>query len=340
MMFFVIGTNHRHSPLEVRERLFFSKAKACEARSLFRRLPGVEASVILSTCNRAEIYVWCEDPSVAAERFSEAFAFLHGSRSEDLGPFLYVYEDAEAVRHLLRVACGLDSQTLGEPQILGQVERAVDDAVREGALCGQAEDFFRQAVLAARRIREVPGVPVGRSIAERAVNVAREYHGGLDGKCFLMIGTGKVMELFIPLIEERRIRAVFAANRNREKAEAWAAGTGGRAVSLECIGEVVPFADTIVSATSCPHVILKKEHLSHRERPLLVLDLAVPRDVESSVKGMPGVRLLDLDDLGAAAVDAARDDVRVRAAEESVFRESLFLWKILSGSEPEKALSR
>lgn len=338
MNFVVVGTSHKQAPIEVRERLAFTKKKAREALPVLAQVPGVKACVILSTCNRSEIYALCDGFLGSAEQIRDFFISFHGFSPESIGPFLYRREGKGAFHHLVRVSCGLDSQTFGEPQVLGQVKRALADAEERGCLNGAMKKVFSEAILGAERVRRQDGlIRPAPSIAERALQVVRDRSGGISGKLFLMIGTGKIMELWVPLLAAERARSFFIANRNHAKAEAWARTLGGGSGPLERIKELIPQADVIVSATSCSHIMIREKDLAMRKNGLVILDLAVPRDVDPSVKDLSGVMLFDLDDLGF--VPGRDHDAMIQKAERAAREETEILWSAWSGSEREKVLS-
>lgn len=336
MSFSVVGTNHRFSPLEVRERVSFSKKKLRESFRSLKETPGVNSFLILSTCNRSEVYLW-SDPDVDLQMI---FCGLHGIPEEDLTPFLYQYEGEEALRHLLRVLCGLDSQILGEPQIFGQARQAIRYAEESGALDLRAGHWISRAIRVAEKLRQETGRGFfSGTLADAAFECVRRNCPEFHNKKFLLVGTGKVMGLFIPLLARESVCPVIVSNRNHEVAEVWARELGGEAAHLEDLPALIPDSDIIISATSCPKTVLHQEHFCGHKKPVLVLDLAVPRDADASIKEVPGMRLFDLDDLGSTAVYSVPGD-RVDAAEQRVREECGELWKELSGSEQEKVLLR
>ena len=336
MSFCVVGTNHRFSPLEIREQFSFPKKKLREAFRSLKETPGIDAFWILSTCNRSEVYLW-SDRDMDLPRL---FFGLHEVPEETLSSFLYQYEEEEALRHFVRVTCGLDSQILGEPQIFGQVKQAALWAKEAGSLKPQAIDWISRAIGAAEKIRKetIEGA-FSKTLADAAFELIRRNCREYSRKKFLLVGTGKVMGLFIPLLAVESIRPVIVSNRNHEGAEVWARELGGKAAHLEDLPALIQGSDIIISATSCPKTVLHPEHFAGHSRTVLVLDLAVPRDAEASIKEVPGVKLFDLDDLGLAAVKNI-PGVWAEAAGRRVQEECESLWRELSGSEQEKVLSR
>lgn len=336
MSFFVVGTNHRFSSLEVREKFSFSRKKLREAFRSLKKTTGIDSFLILSTCNRSEIYLW-SDQDMDLRRI---FCGLHEISEEVFAPFLYQHEGAEALRHLLRVMSGLDSQILGEPQIFLQVRQAVRCAEESRALNLQAAYLISRSVVVAEKIRREMGEgSFSRTLADAAFELIQRNYPLFRNMKFLLVGTGKVMELFIPLLARECVRPVIVSNRNHEKAEEWAQMLGGEAGRLEDLLAWVSHAEIIISATSCPKTVLHQEHFRGHPKTALVLDLAVPRDADVSIKEIPGVKLFDLDDLGLSAVKNGSSDW-AHAAERIVCQECGELWKELSGLGQEKVLSR
>jgi glutamyl-tRNA reductase len=335
MRFTAIGTNHHFSPLEVRDRLSFSKKKLRETYRFLGAIPGIRSFWILSTCNRSEIYVWSQGELDLPKIFCEA----HGMSQEKPNPFLYIHKNQNALRHFVRVICGLDSQVVGESQILGQVRQAVRYSEEMGALDPFAKGFVLQAIKAAEKVRFETGAErFSGTVADAAFDLIRRNDPLVREKKFLLIGTGKIMGLFVPLLVCEGICPIIVSNRNHEKAVEWAQETGGTTASLEDLAGLIPETDIIISATSCPHAVLHKEHFRNQKKPVLVLDPAVPRDAEPAIKEITGVRLFDLDDLAFAGADD-RQKGWVKAAEIGVQEECEALWKELLRLEAEKAPS-
>ena len=336
MKFTVTGTNHRFSPLEIRERLSFSKKKKLETSRFLETVSGIQSFFILSTCNRSEIYLW-GDPD---RDIRGIFCGLHGISQETLTSFLYHYEGEQTLRHLLRVMCGLDSQILGESQIFEQVQQAVCRAEGSGGLDLQAVFCVSRAIAIAEKIRRrTDKGHFSETLADAAFGLIRRNRPSFHDEKFILVGTGKVMELFISLLAREGIRPVIVSNRNHDKAVEWARVLGGSAGRLEELPVLVPDSGVIISATSCPTTVLHREYFQGPLKSVLVLDLAVPRDVDASIKEVPGVRLFDLDDLGLTGVKNGLEDW-AESAEQRVQKECEVLWKELSGSGQEKVLLR
>ena len=299
-----VGLNHETSPLEVRDALVMNEAEVERAIQALRERGAAEA-LVLSTCNRTEVYARgaaIEDPlAFVAALFREIKGMdLTGKE----GRFLYTYREPESVRHFLRVACGLDSQVLGEPQITGQVKEALSVAARSGGSGPVIDRLLDAALRAAKRARSETAIGQGPvSSAYAAVGLAAKVMGSLAEKRLLVIGAGETAALAAVHFRDAGVTRIMVANRGRERAEAFAKAHGARVVSLEALPVVLPGADIVVSATASPGTIVREEMVRsamkiRKNRSLLFLDLAVPRDVDPQVARLPNVFLHDLDALG------------------------------------------
>jgi glutamyl-tRNA reductase len=300
-----VGLNHRTSPLEVRDALVMSEAEVERAIQALRERTGATEAMVLSTCNRTEVYARgaaIEDPPAFVA------ALLREIKGMDLtgkeGRFLYTYREPESVRHFLRVACGLDSQVLGETQITGQVKDALSVAARSGGTGPVIDRLLDTALRAAKRARSETAIGQGPvSSAYAAVGLAAKVMGSLADKRLLVIGAGEMAALAAVHFRDAGITQVIVANRSRERAEAFAKTHAARVVSLEALPVVLPGADIVVSATASPGTIVREEMVRtamriRKNRSLLFIDLAVPRDVDPHVARLTNVFLHDLDALG------------------------------------------
>jgi glutamyl-tRNA reductase len=303
---FCVGLNHETSPLEVRDALVMNEAEVERAIQALRERAGASEAMVLSTCNRTEVYARgaaVEDPSAFVAALLREIKGMDFSGAS--GRFLYTYREPESVRHLFRVACGLDSQVLGEPQITGQVKDALSLAARSGGGGPVIDRLLDAALRAAKRARSETAIGRGPvSNAYAAVGLATKVLGSLGDKRLLVIGAGEMAGLAAQHFRDAGVSQFMVANRSRERAEAFTAATGARVVSLEAIPVVLPGADIVVSATSSPGAIVREEWVRNamkirKNRSLLFLDLAVPRDVDPNVARLPNVFLHDLDALGA-----------------------------------------
>ena len=305
-----LGVSHHHAPLEVRERLFLEDGHSVELGAELAR-DGGEA-VVLSTCNRTEVYLAGGD----AERVREALERRSGL---ELGDVLATWEEAGAVEHLFRVSSGLDSLVPGEAQILGQVRQAYDAALTAGATGPLLNRLFEEALHTGKRVRtEARLAELPESVAASAVELARKTLDGLEGRRALLFGAGKMSEL-AALDLKARGAEVVVSSRTLESAEELAERVGGRAAAFDAVAVELPDADLVLSATRCPYPILHAEAVQPRTKPLVLVDVAVPRDLDPAIGQLDGCTLFDIDALGEGLVGREED---VREAEEIVAQES------------------
>jgi glutamyl-tRNA reductase len=300
MVFVVCGLNHKTAPLEVREK--FALSTAAQDR-LLSRIAGssfaVQEAVILSTCNRTEMYCETHDPEgilswLVKEQNIPEQMFL---------PYFYSYQGYQGIRHILRVASGLDSMMIGEPQILGQMKQAYQQACKAGSIQGTLRSVFHYIFNASKRIRSQSGIgnnPV--SIAFAAAQLIGKFFADFTNLSIFLIGSGEISSLVAKYLHKQGVHRFFIASRSQENAQLLAANLSGCAISITEIPQYLAQADVIVSATTCPLPFISKElvqqALSQREnRPMFLLDLAVPRDIESDVNELPEVQLYNIDDL-------------------------------------------
>ena len=300
---FALGVSHKTAPLELRERLALTEGRAVSALAELTSSEQVREAAAISTCNRTELYLVVSDP-VEAE--SVALGVL--SRQADIRPteligHLYSRRGGEAIGHLFRVTAGLDSMIVGEAEIQGQVKRAYELALVEGATGPILNRLFRGALTAGGRAREETGVSEkGVSISSVAVELAQRTLGDLASRRVLVIGAGETAELVARALAARGVTTVFIANRRYDRAIGLAQRFGGEAVRFDELPAQLEVADIVVSATNSPHHIVEPDDLeqvmeSRDGRPLLLVDIAVPRDVDPACREIPGVSLHDVDDV-------------------------------------------
>jgi glutamyl-tRNA reductase len=301
MPLLVLGINHKTAPVRVRERVAFAPDQLRQAvHDLYAR-GGVREAAILSTCNRTELY--CSLDTVDFSPLIAWFEGYHALQSKDLQPYLYQYAERLAVRHVLRVASGLDSMVLGEPQILGQVKEAYQTASQAGTLGTLLNRLFQHTFAVAKQVRtdtRIGASPV--SVAFAAVSLAKQIFAPLSEQTALLIGAGETMELVARHLHENRIGRLIVANRTVEHAHELAAPYGGYAIGLEEIPAHLLEADIVVSATASPTIILEQSQVKsslklRKHRPVLMVDIAVPRDIDPAVGNLEDVYLYTVDDL-------------------------------------------
>lgn len=298
MNLIAVGTNHKYSPVEIREKLSFLKKGLKKALVSLAGFAGIKATVILSTCNRVELYASTQDTDTGIKTLKAFLSAHHHQSSLRIEPYLYTYIGKEAIRHLFRVSAGLDSQIIGESQILEQVRFAFGEARTVEATDRLLDTIFAHAMRASLRVRKESGIAKGQvSIASIIAGLIKRRYGCIKNKRILIIGVGKIAELITRYIKEEGAKTVFIANRTYAKAWQLARCMGAEVVRFDRLKEKLLDTDIIISATASPHFILKKEDLRDINNPLLIIDLAVPRDVDPQVKYMEGISLFCLDDL-------------------------------------------
>src|SRR5690348_379317 len=320
MRFLVTGLNHKTAPVELRERLAFNKDALSEATKALLESPGVKEAMILSTCNRVELVVSHNGTEPQLPRFlAEQFSL---DRSV-LEPHLYQYQDEEAIRHMFRVAASLDSMVVGEAQILGQVKQSWTLAREMGAVKGPLDKLLQGAFSAAKRVRSETEIGSSSvSIASVAVDLARRIFGSLDGKKILVIGAGKMSELAARHLMEHGAASMMVANRTYDRAIRLAEQFLGQAIRWEELHGRAHEADIIITSTGASEHVIGQEQaqqILHRRknRPVFMIDIAVPRDVDPRVNRLEGIFLYDIDDLQSVAasnlVDRGREAQRAEA---------------------------
>ncbi len=301
MTLVALGLNHLTAPLELREKVAFAPAAAAHALSDLARQPGVNEALILSTCNRTELYVEVEPGAeVVPQHWLLDHHQLTGRRVDE---FLYRHADHDAARHLFRVATGLDSMVLGEPQILGQVKQAYQTARSAGTLRAPMERLLQQTFAVAKRVRtetRIGAHPV--SVAFTAVRLAERLFADLSQACVLLIGAGDTIELAARHLTESRVRRLIVANRTLENAQALAGRFSAHAIALADLPRHLAEADIIISSTASQGIILHRDQIEHairarRRRPMFLVDIAVPRDIDPAIAQMEDVYLYTIDDL-------------------------------------------
>lgn len=347
MKIFSLGLNHTTAPVEIREQVAFASEGIMQAHQDLVAQPGIGEAVILSTCNRTEIYYSTD--SASPESVSRWLAEYHHLSIPDLDPYLYVHTGDAAVQHLFRVASGLDSLVLGEPQILGQLKNAyllAHQAQSVGALFNR---LFHWSFSVAKRVRTETQIgSQAVSVAFAAVSLARRIFGDLSGQQVLLIGAGETIELVARHLREQGVGRVTVANRSAERARQVAEEFQGHAIGLGQIPEALEDADIVVSSTASPLPVLGKGTVERalkkrRHRPVFMVDIAVPRDIEPEVGQLPDVYLYTVDDLqGIIEENLQARREAAKAAETIIIEESLAFgrWQQGLGAVPTIRLLR
>lgn len=307
MSLVVVGLNHRTVPLSLLERVTVDDARLPKALHDVMSNEHVSEAVVLSTCNRTEVYVVAEKFHPAVGDLRNFFAELSFSAPEEIADHLYIHDADAAVDHLFRVASGIDSAVVGEAEILGQTRRAWEIAQTEGAAGSQLNLLFRHALETGKRARTETSI--GRHIASvstAAVAMAAQHLGSLQGRSVLVIGAGEMGEGMVRAIMESGISDLLIANRTPERAQELAERLGGRAIGLDELPAALTKVDLLLTGTGANSMIIEHAHVdrvmqNRNGRDILVVDVAVPRDVDPAAGQIPGVTILDMDDLRAFA---------------------------------------
>ena len=301
----MVGLNHKTAPLRVRERVSFPKEQLPEALSVLKE--EVDEVVILSTCNRTEIYAATLDTVATSEQIKRFLVDFHGLETDQVFPYSYVCTDSDAVRHLFMVASGLDSMIVGESQILGQVRASLAEASESKAVQVALVRLFHGAIRAGRLVREQ--TDIGRnalSVSYAVVQLAQQVLGELDGMKVLLVGAGEAGKLVVEALRTVGVKDLVIANRTHARGEELAQSLGGRSVPFADIEDALKESDIVIAATDSSELILTKDMVNaankkRSSRPLFVFDLAIPRDVDPQVGSLGDVRLFDMDGLASIA---------------------------------------
>lgn len=303
MKLWITGINHKSAPVSVRERLAFPDREIPGALQSLRARPGLLEGLILSTCNRVEVAVTTDDDVDPRESVETFLSDAQQLDREWLRPYVYQFEGSEAIRHLFRVAASLDSMVVGEPQILGQLKSAYSLAKSQGAVSGFLETVLTRAFSVAKRVRTETAIGASAvSVSYAAVELAREIFGSLSQTAVLLIGAGKMSEIAARHLIRSGASRILVANRTRERAEQVAALVQGSVVEYSELARVIPSADIVLTSSGAPSYVLTKEQMRQiigvrRNRPIFLIDIAVPRNIEPSVNDLDNVFLYDIDDL-------------------------------------------
>jgi glutamyl-tRNA reductase len=300
-----IGISHKTAPVEVRERLALSDTRAVEFVRDLHGVAEIQEVVAVSTCNRTELYVVVDDPVEAESTVLGMLAKQANIQPTALAPAIYSHRNCEAARHLYRVSSGLESMIIGEDQVQGQVRRAYDAALEHETTGPLTNHLFKAALATGKRVRTETAIGAGHmSLPSVSAMLAKEVLGDLHGRRVVIIGTGESSELAARALSDAGAQLVFVATRRRDRAVSLAARFAAQSVAFDELPDALVDAEMVVSATSSPHLLIEAEELEQVQaqrdgRPLLIIDLAVPRDVEAACAEVAGVSLFDVDDLEA-----------------------------------------
>lgn len=341
MSLIVIGTNYKYSPVWFRERVHFSKKGSRENLDFLKERAILKGAIILSTCNRVEIYASAPDLEKGIEEIKNFISMSHEIDINKFSPYLYIYKDMDAARHLFSVACGLDSLILGEAQILEQVKEALIESENAGFIDRVLKGIFDSGISFADSIHQDNKIFSGNiSIGSIVISFLKQRFGSIQGRNILIIGTGKVTELVVRHLDKEMPNVIFIANRTFEKAKAMASQIKARAVRFNELKSFLTKADIIITATRSPYFIIKKEMLENIvTNKILILDFAFPRDVDPQVRDIENVELFYLEDLkGVIEKDVSGKVQQAKRLKEMIEIAAGKLCKGYIESEPEPAL--
>ncbi len=309
MRILVTGLNHKTAPVEVREKLAFDGPKLDEGLRELLRLRNVEEGIIISTCNRVELYTHVKEVESAIEEIKQFLSTFHSIKPESLEGSLYFYSERDAIRHVFRVASSLDSMVVGEPQILGQVKDAFDFALKKKATGVLLNKLLKKAISVAKRVRTETRIAENAvSISYAAVELAKKIFADLSEKTFMLLGAGEMAELAVRHLINNGVRDVTVANRTYERGVELAREFCGRAIKFDDFKTELVNTDIIICSTGAPTYILYKEDMQRimkerKNRSVFIIDISVPRNIDPEINDIDNVYLYDVDDL-QGVVDA------------------------------------
>lgn len=309
----IVGINHKTAPVELREKLSFSESQLVNSLAFCKEKEEICECVILTTCNRTEIYAAGGCSETLAANLMEMLTAIKDIDTEAVRPNLYIHKQEKAVTHLFTVTAGLDSMILGETQILGQVKEAYAKATEAGTVGSVFHALFRQAVTAAKRVQTETAINQNAaSVSYAAVELAKKIFGNLKDRTVMVLGAGKMSELTLRHVYDQGVKKVIVVNRTKERADKLAACFGGVSEYYEKRRDCLIQADIVISSTGAPHFVLDKEEMAavmrvRRGKPIFLIDIAVPRDIDPKVNELENVYLYDIDDLQAVVASNLKD---------------------------------
>jgi glutamyl-tRNA reductase len=329
MKLLITGLSHHTAPVEVRERLAFEEKTLPEALNRLCHRPGMVEGMILSTCNRVEVAVTAEESSDPSPSVDQFLAEARSVEPAWVTPYLYHYNGPDAIRHLFRVASSLDSMIVGEPQILGQLKSAYMLAKEHGSVNGFLDLVMTRAFNVAKRVRtetEIGSSAV--SVSYAAVELARDIFGSLSGKRVLLVGAGKMAESAARHLRRAGVSDILVTNRTRSRADGLAEEFRGRVLEYDEMTQALPDVDIVITSSGAPHYILTKDIMRdvinrRRHRPMFLIDIAVPRNVEPTVNTLDGIFVYDIDDLDKVVKNNLAERMNVAEQAEEIITEEV-----------------
>ncbi len=328
MKLLLTGVNHKTAPVEVRERLAFPERSIPTALDALKHGKGIAEVLILSTCNRVEITVAADDDADPQAAIDSFLVEARRISSDSLGPQLYRYEGRDAIEHLFRVAASLDAMVVGEPQILGQMKSAYALSKSAGAMNGLLESVMSRAFSVAKRVRSETGIgQMAVSVSYAAVELARKIFGTLANRSVMLVGSGKMSELAARHLRRSGAAHIFVTNRTQSRAEEMARLFDGTVVDYARFTGMLPEVDIVITSSGAPHYILTRDEMQRviavrRNKPMFLIDIAVPRNIEPDVNKVDNVFLYDIDDLqGVVNTNIAERQKEAARAEHIISEE-------------------
>ncbi|UCF87495.1 MAG: glutamyl-tRNA reductase [Nitrospiraceae bacterium] len=324
----IVGLNHDTAPIDVREKVAFDGSKLADAIVQLKGLPEVKESIILSTCNRVEIYANVNNPESGTENLKKFISDFHKIPGDVLEKSLYSFTGKKALTHIFRVASSLDSMIVGEPQILGQMKDAFDFALKQKSTSVLLNKMMKKSISVAKKVRT--DTKIGESavsISFAAVELAKKIFEDLSAKTFILIGAGEMAELAARHLIESGVRDVLVTNRTYERAEELAHEFHGKAVEYESFLQELVHTDIVICSTGAPHYILHKDQMhqimkQRKNKPVFIIDISVPRNIDPQINDIDNIYLYDIDDLqGVVNVNIEERSREAEKAEEIVDNE-------------------
>ncbi len=328
----LVGLSHKTAPIEIREKLTFPAHRQEEALALLTSSPQIAEAVVLSTCNRTEIYAVASVEG-GADAVVDFMADYHALDRHELVRYLYFSDGEAVVKHLFRVVASLDSMVIGEAQILGQVKEAYEHAFDNGACSRVFNKLFRQSFEVGKRVRTETDIGESAvSISYAAVELAKKVFETLEGRAVLIVGAGKMSELTAKHLKSNGVESFLVANRTYERAVEMAASFDGEAIRYEDLFERLRDVDIVISSTASPEYVIRKDRLAEsmrgrRGRPLFLIDIAVPRDIEPDVNEISEVFLYDIDDLSGVVEANLEERMREARRAEGIIDEEMSVFE-------------
>jgi glutamyl-tRNA reductase len=303
MKIFVAGLNHNTADVEVREKVAFNGSRLDEGLRRFRELPEIEEAMILSTCNRVELYAHVKDTLKASESIKNFLSEFHHVNRELLDKAIYTHDDVDAIRHIFRVASSLDSMVVGEPQILGQLKEAFETSLEKKTTGILLNRLMKKAISVAKRVRSETKIAENAvSISFAAVELAKKIFADLSDKVFMLLGAGEMAELAARHLMSNGVKEVIVANRSFERACDLSKEFSGRPVTLDDFLREMLHSDIVICSTGAPNYILMKDQMQkvmkeRKQRPVFLIDISVPRNIDPKINNLDNVYLYNIDDL-------------------------------------------